>query len=129
VLGENPVKSEGFRCPTEIVEGGVALAKRHYVIEVINDGKKVAETPDSGLIYRQGRGSALLPEPAEGARVGKPGVGGWSIAIGQRRPGIDDVVEAIAFRATEYAIDGAAGDPGGALYASELMCRDFHGFC
>ncbi len=35
------------------------------------------------------------PEPAEGARVGKLGVGGWSIAIGQRRPGIDDVIEAI----------------------------------
>jgi hypothetical protein len=128
MLGKDPVEPKGFRGARKLVEGSVALAKRDDVIEVVDDGEKVAEAPDSGLIDRERGGATLLPEPAESARVGKLRVGGWSIAIGQRRPGIDDVIEAIAGGAAEYAIHSAAGDPGAALYASELMCRDFHGF-
>ncbi len=61
----------GLGAAGQIVEGGVAFAQGDDIVEVVDDGKQVAEAPDAGLIDGHGGGAALLPEPAEGAGVGK----------------------------------------------------------
>ncbi len=47
MFGGYPVEAEGLRGARKLVERGVALAKRDDVIEVVDDGKEVAESPDS----------------------------------------------------------------------------------
>jgi len=97
------------------------------VVEVIDDGEKSRKrhTPDWSTerveVRRSARASAGRSRWAASSR--RP-----EHRRGQRGPGIDDVVETIAGGAAEYAIDSAAGNPGAAFCASELMCRDFHGF-
>jgi hypothetical protein len=129
VFGEDPIYAESFGGAGKVIERRIAFAEGDDVIEIFDDGEEIAETPYTGLIDRQGGGTALLPEPTEGAGVGELRVGGDGVAVGNGRPGIDHVVEAVASGAAKYAIYGGAGNPCAALCASELMCRDFHGFC
>ena len=126
MLGEKPVDASDFGAAREVVEGGVALAEGDDVVGVFDDGQEIAEAPYAGLVDGQGGGAAFLPEPAEGAGVGEiAGVRG-GIAIGRRRPGIEDVVEAVAGGAAEDAIEGIGGDDGTALGASKMMRLEFH---
>ncbi len=126
MLGEEPVDAGDFGAAREVVERGVALAEGDDVLEVVDDGEEIAEAPDAGLVDGQGGGAALLPEPAEGAGVGEiAGVRG-GVAVGGRRPGVEDVVEAVAGGATKDAIEGIGGDDGTALGASKMMGLEFH---
>ena len=128
MLGEDPVDAEGLGGAGEVVKRGVAFAEGDDVFEVVHDGEEVAEAPDARLIDGHSGGAAFLPEPAKSAGVGEPGVGGRGVAVGDGRPGVDHVVEAVTDGAAKYAVYGGAGNPCAALCASELMCRDFHGF-
>ncbi len=101
MLGEEPVDAGDFGAAREIVERSVALAEGDDVVGVVDDGEQVAEAPDAGLVDGHGGGAALLPEPAEGTGVGEiAGVRG-GVTVGGRRPGVDDVVEAVAVRGSE----------------------------
>ena len=105
VLGEEPVDASDFGAAREVVEGGVALAEGDGVLGVVDDGEQIAEAPDAGLVDGHGGGAALLPEPAEGAGVGEIAVGRRGVTVGDRRPGVDDVVEAVAGGATKDAVE------------------------
>ena len=80
VLGEEPVDAGGFGAAGQFVERRVAFAEGGDVFEVVDDGKQVAEAPDAGLVDRHGGRAALLPEPAEGAGVGKEALWAGGIA-------------------------------------------------
>jgi hypothetical protein len=132
MLGEKPVDAGDFGAARKIVERSIAFAESDDFLEVIDDGKEVAEAPDAGLVDRHAGGAALLPEPAKGAGVGEEavGIGGGAGCSGRLdvRPGVDDFVEAIAPRAAKVAADLVLCDDGGAFCASKVVCRYVHGF-
>ena len=120
VLGEEPVDAGDLGAARQLVERRVALAEGDDVVGVVDDGQQIAEAPDAGLVDGHGGGAALLPEPAEGAGIGADcwRCAAWITVGGIDGPGIDDVVEAVAFGAAKDAVDGIGGDPGTALCAS-----------
>ena len=128
MLGEEPIYPSNFGAAGKIVERSVALTEGYDIVGVVDDRQQIAEAPDAGLIDGHGGGATLLPEPTKGAGVGQIAVGCGSVPVGDRRPGVDNVVEAVTFGAAKDTVDFASSYPDTALCASELMCRNFHGF-
>jgi hypothetical protein len=136
MLSEEPVDTRDFGAARKIVERGIAFAKGDDFFEVVDDGKKIAEAPDAGLVHCQAGRPALLPEPAEGAGIGEEtvGIGGGARCSGRLdvgfdiRPWVGDFVEAVAPRAAKVAADLVLCDDGGAFCASKVVCRYIHGF-
>jgi hypothetical protein len=124
MLGIEVIEADCLAAARKMVKRGIALAKGDSVIKIGNNGKKIAETPDTALIDRERGGAALLPEPAKGACVGQLAAG----PMGCEGPGVNHLIEAMTVATTKIAAYFGSGYLVAALRASELMCGYVHGY-